>query len=183
MPIKHAEVTIIINLEYQSMLNYLNGLLGNENKTNDNDVIIVLFDDETVSDVKKEYINTKFNMGPISCDANVPQWFKITGGDTFFSKSPTRTYGSNLTQSYCIKKLNFSKIFASSNRYLTSKLVPSVYNSIYYRLSDNCDMFAIVKIKSNEGKPRFLVAYEDELFKKDDIIYLVNHLFSQINKI
>jgi hypothetical protein len=54
--------------------------------------------------------------------------------------------------------------------------IPSVYNCIYYK--NNNDVFAIIKIKSNEDKPRFLLAYDDEYFEKDDIIYLVNYIFS-----
>ena len=55
----------------------------------------------------------------------------------------------------------------------------SIYNMIYYNLINNNDVFAIVKIKSNEEKPRFLLEYDEECFEKDDIIYLVNYIFSQ----
>ena len=41
MPIKYAEITIIINTEEETILNYFNRLIGNENKTNDNDTIII----------------------------------------------------------------------------------------------------------------------------------------------
>mgnify|MGYP001499221115 CR=1 FL=1 len=55
MPIKYAEITIIINEEKETMKNYFNRILfGIENKINDNDTIIILFDDESVYDIKND---------------------------------------------------------------------------------------------------------------------------------
>ena len=143
MPIKYAEITIIINLQEESMFNYLNRwVLKNENKTNDNDTIIALFDDGSVLDNNEEYVDKKITMGRTRrCDSNVPLYFNVNGGETFFSKSPNERDG--------IKYLDFKKMFVDNHRFSTSKKESSVYNCVYYRLGDNRDVLAIVKIKSS----------------------------------
>jgi len=179
MPIKYAEITIIRNLEEEHIFNYLNRiLLGNENSVNDNDTIIILFDDETIYDVKKEYIDKKFGklieMGPKYFNRdNLPIYFEIKNNKkTFFSKSPTENNG--------IKRLDFKPIFANNKNHLTTTKEASVYNSIYYYNNNNKDndVLAIVRVKSNEEKPRFLLAYDEAHFEKEYIIYFVNYLFS-----
>jgi hypothetical protein len=171
MPIKYAEITIIINTEKESILNYFNRLLGNENQTNDNDTIIILFDDEIICDVKKECknINTKLlKMGPTNYKTDIPIYFEIKDtNETYFSKSPREDNG-NL-------KLNFNPIFANNKKHITTTKESSVYNSIFER--GNSQVLAIVKIKSNELKPRYLLAYDEEYFKKEHIIYFVNYIF------
>ena len=176
MPIKYAEITIIINTEKESMINYFKKLLlDNENQTNDNDTIIILFDDGIICDVKKEY-NTKLHnpikMGPSSLSRYfpLPIYFEIEDtNETFFSKTPTVDCNGEL-------RLNSKPIFANNKKHTTTKKEPSSYNSIFKR--SNNEVLAIVKIKSSEEKPRFLLAYDDEYFKKEHIIYFVNYIFS-----
>jgi hypothetical protein len=172
MPIKYAEITIIRNLKEETIINYFNRLLGNENITNNNDTIIILFDDSTISDVKKEYIDKKFKIGPIGYLSSYPIYFEIENIGKIFFKLPTEVNG--------IKKLDFNPIFINNQKYSTIKKETSGFNIIYYKMIGN-DVFAIVRIKSNEEKPRFLLAFDDGYFKKDDIIYLVNYIFSQSN--
>ena len=173
MPMKYAEITIIINTEKETMSNYFNRLfLGNENKTTDNDTIIILFDDGIICDVKKEYKNTNtklMEIGPRSFKTNSPIYFEITDkNETFFSKTPREDNGE--------LKLDCKPIFANNKKHITTKKEPSVYNSIYER--GNNEVLSIVKIKSSEEKPRFLLAYDDIYFKKEHIIYFVNYIFS-----
>jgi hypothetical protein len=171
MPIKYAEITIIINTEKESMTNYFSRiLLGNENETNDNDTIIILFDDGIIYDVKKECKNKNINiiMGPRRFNTNSPIYFEIKE-ETFSSKSPTIDYSGNL-------KLDAKPIFANNKKHITTKKEPSGYNCIFER--GNNQVLAIVKIKSSSAKPRFLLAYDDEYFKKEDIIYFINCIFS-----
>jgi hypothetical protein len=170
MPIKYAEITIIINTEKESILNYFNRLLlSDENTTTDNDTIIILFDDGIICDVKKECKNKNINiiMGPRSFKTNSPIYFEIKD-KIFFSKSPT--FGHNGL------KLDCRPIFANNTKHITTKKESSAYNCIFER--GNNELLAIVKIKSSEEKPRFLLAYDDEYFKKEHIIYFVNDIFS-----
>ena len=170
MPIKYAEITIIINTEKESILNYFNRLLlSDENTTTDNDTIIILFDDGIICDVKKECKNKNINiiMGPRSFKTNSPIYFEIKD-KTFFSKSPT--FGHNGL------RLDCKPIFANNKKHITTKKESSVYNCIFER--GNNEVLSIVKIKSSKEKPRFLLAYDDEYFKKEHIIYFVNCIFS-----
>jgi hypothetical protein len=171
MTIKYAEITIIINTEKESILNYFNRLLlSDENTTTDNDTIIILFDDGIICDVKKECKNKNINiiMGPRSFKTNSPIYFEIKD-KTFFSKSPT--FGHNGL------RLDCKPIFANNKKHITTKKESSVYNCIFEK--GNNELLAIVKIKSSEEKPRFLLAYDDEYFKKEHIIYFVNDIFSK----
>ena len=64
----------------------------------------------------------------------------------------------------------------------TVKVETSMYNMIYSCMSEydsliTIDSFGIAKIQSSELKPRFIVAYRDDYFKKNDIVYLVDHIF------
>ena len=174
MPIKYAEITIIINTEKESMTNYFNRLfLGNENSTTDNDTIIILFDDGTISDVKKECKNTNTNiiMGPRSFKTNLPIYFEIEDtNEIFFSKFPTVDCDGNL-------RLDSKPIFANNKKHITTKKEPSGYNCIFERGINQ--VLSIVKIKSSEDKPRFLLAYDDEYFKKERIINFINCIFSK----
>ena len=178
MPIKYAEITIIINTEKESMSNYFNRLLlSNENKTTDNDTIIILFDDGIIHDVKKEYNTTLHNhikMGPSSLSIYfpLPIYFEIKDKDknqTFFSKTPTVDCNGEL-------RINSKQIFSNNKKHTTTTKEPSVYNSIFER--GNKQVLAIVKIKSSKDKPRFLLAYDDEYFEKESIICFVNNIFS-----
>jgi hypothetical protein len=175
MPIKYAEITIIINTEKETMTNYFNRLIGNENQTTDNDTIIILFDDGIICDIKKEYnteLHNPIKMGPTCLRRYfpLPAYFEIEEtNETFFSKTPTVDYNGNL-------RLNSKPIFANNKKHITTKKEPSVYNSIYVK--GNNEVLSIVKIKSSEEKPRFLLAYDDTYFKKEHIIYFVNCIFS-----
>jgi len=129
MPIKYAEITIIINTEKESILNYFNRLLGNENQTTDNDTIIILFDDGIIYNVKKECENKNTNIiiGPIRFKTNLPLYFETEDTNKiFFSKTPTLDCNGKL-------KLNSKPIFANNKKHTTTKKEPSVYNSIFER--------------------------------------------------
>jgi hypothetical protein len=171
MPIKYAEIIIIINTEKESILNYFNRLLlSDENTTTDNDTIIILFDDGTIHDVKKEYdtkLHNPIKMGPRSFKTNSPIYFEFKD-KTFFSKSPTLGHNG--------LKLDFKPIFANSQKFLTSKKESSCYNCIFKK--GNNELLAIARQKSSSAKPRFLLAYDDEYFEKEHIIYFVNDIFS-----
>ena len=176
MPIKYAEITIIINTEKETMINYFNRLLGNENETTDNDTIIILFDDGIICDVKKEYNTNLHNHIKMTTTSSLSRYFPLPiyfeieeTKETFFSKTPTVDYNGNL-------RLDSKQIFANNKKHITTKKEPSVYNSIYER--GNNEVLSIIKIKSSEDKPQFLLAYDDEYFKKDNIIYFVNVYFS-----
>mgnify|MGYP000987189916 CR=1 FL=1 len=75
--IKYGEITIIRNLQEESILNYFNRLLGNENKTNENDTIIILFDDGIICDVKKEYNTNLHNHIKMTTTSSLSRYFPL----------------------------------------------------------------------------------------------------------
>ena len=104
---------------------------------------------------------------------NILFQYKIPIDYTLFNTTATISY-KNLFSN----KFSDSKIKPKQN-YIVK---PSIYNMIYHRhvftpYYDTIDSFGIAKIDSSDLKPRFIVAYEAKYFKKQDIIYLIDHLF------
>jgi len=164
---KYAEITVILNLNEESIFYRITRFLGHENQTNETDTLILLFGDGTICDVKKEYIDKKFTLGPLGFQGTGPLHFTPPGKATFFSKTYTNANG--------VKKMNFNHIFSCNPTYFAYEKDSSIFNMIY---QTGVEVFAIVKIVSSETSPRYLLAYEEEFFNKDDIIYLVNQVFS-----
>lgn len=170
MSIKYAEVTIIRDLEKESFISYylVRKLLNRESRFTDNDTIIILFDDETIYDTNKYIIDKKivFHESTIN---NFPIWFDLNKDTSVFYKYPTETKDK--------KSLNFKPL---TNNYKNQHMIewlPSFYNVIYE--CNGTDIFCILKMKSNEDKPRFLVAYDANYFDKSDVTYLVNCMLKE----
>lgn len=72
--------------------------------------------------------------------------------------------------------LNFNSIFKNYYKYKTQQYELSIFNLIYEDI-DEKELFAMCRIKSTEEKPRFLLAYDNIIFDKSDIIYFVDYLF------
>jgi hypothetical protein len=168
MHVKYAEIVIVRNLEEESWFNYCKRLLGNENVVYDNDTIIIIFEDETITDTKREYVDKQFVMGPKVFNRVYPTYFKKKDETSLFYKKPSNENG--------IPTLNFNSIFKDCSKYLALTKVASEYNAIYTSVYD-INMFAIVKNNSNEKSPRYLMAYDDNYFERNDIIYLVDRIF------
>ena len=174
MTIKYAEITIIRNYQdnwYNNMINWL----GYESNASENSDIILLFDDETIYDVNNSFKDLNFSFLGSHSDV-MPIYFhpkdKINNDmKTYFKRKPVEENN--------IQKLNFNYIFKFYNKYKQCKFIPSIFNCIYYcyNISGNPEVFSIVKIYSNEDKPRFLLAYDSEEFDKETIIYLIYCIF------
>lgn len=169
MTIKYAEITIVRNLEEENWLNYFKRMAGNENIVNDNDTIIILFENGSISDVKREYVDKQFEMGPKGYQNIYPIYFNKKERDLLFFKTPTINPDGTLT-------LDFKPIFKDNPKYRMLTKAPSVYNAIYNDMVVG-DMLAIVKNGPNERSPRYLLAYDDVYFEKLDVIYFVNCIF------
>ena len=171
MSIKYAEITIIRNIEEENIFRTLSRYLGYENTSNDNDTIIITFDDGTICDIKDEYIDKKFDFAVIGHDHCFPIYFKIDNEKrTLFYKKPDTINDQ--------KKLNFRKIFKNYKNFDKCSVDPSVYNVIYENY-DKIEYFAICRIKSSEEKPRFLLAYDNNVLNRTEIIYLIDCIFKK----
>jgi hypothetical protein len=175
MNIKYCEITIIHNYE-DNWVNNIKNWLGYELFNIENSDIILLFDDDTIYDVSKNLKDFDFQFF-VSRNSNdiLPIYFKNKKSKIYtpiYFKTTPFEDENNLT-------LNFSELFKFYDKYKQYKVVPSIYNCIYfcYKNINKPDVFSIVKTYSNEDKPRFLLAYDSEEFDKETIIYLINCIF------
>jgi len=178
MPIKYAEITIVRNLEEESWLSYFKNLAGQEDIITINDTIIILFDDGTISDTKRDLVDKQFKFGPKDYHRdNYPIYFQNEDKNyTFFLKPSILKKETEPRKlfSYIVPTLNFNPIFKDYKNYNISKKETSIYNVIY-ECNILKDVFAIVK---NGYNHRYLLAYEDSYFDKSDINYFINCLFT-----
>ncbi len=168
MTIKFAEITIIRNIEediFRSVFRYF----GYENQTIDNDIIIIDFRDGTICDTRDEYKDLKFKFAQQGHDHDFPIYFnkQIDDHKTLFYRNPTiNDKGERILK------------FDVFKNYKDFKKVPSKYNLIYEDINKK-EIFSILKICSNEEKPRFMIGYEDTIFDKNSVIYLTDCIFKQ----
>lgn len=169
MTIKYAEITVIINIEEEHIFSTLSRYFGYENTTNDKDIIIITFEDGSITDNKYEYIDKKYKFGPLDYSHEFPIYFDSNKGkQLLFYKNPFEKDDKEI--------LNFKPIFKNYNKNKNQQYIPSIFNLIYEDF-DKKELFAICRIKSTEEKPRFLLAYDNTIFDRSDIIYLVDYIF------
>ena len=163
--IKYAYITIMRNLQKDNIYNALIGFIGYENTINDKDIIIITFEDGTISNIKDEYIDKKYNFSISKC-GHYPTYFETDQKKTLIYKKPSIKNN--------FKKVKFSEIFKDYTSY-RNKLVSSMYNVIYQDINEN-EKLAIFKFKSNKDTLKFKLAYHGDYFDKSDIIYLINQM-------
>ena len=151
MSIKYAEITIIRNIEEETIFSAISKYIFNENNTNplEDDTIILLFHDGTICDIKDEYIDKKFKFGTIGYDTLFPIYIQ-------------------LNDKYSFKDYNINFHYNKD---------ASEFNVIYEDHNKN-EKLSICRIKSNDKKPRFLLAYDIDILNKTDIIYLIHCIFN-----
>ena len=73
----------------------------------------------------------------------------------------------------------FNQLFTNFPKYKSDMTIESKYNCIYdcYK-SSIPEIFGLVRIKSTEQMPRFQFAYDSDEFTKEEIIYLIHHIFN-----
>ncbi|MEB3214326.1 MAG: hypothetical protein VKL39_23455 [Leptolyngbyaceae bacterium] len=76
------------------------------------------------------------------------------------------------------KTLDFKKIMKNCKKYNTASREASIYN-IIYETHDKKEILAIIKLKSNEEKPRFILAYDETILDRSYIIYLTDFIFKR----
>jgi hypothetical protein len=166
---KYAEITIIRNIADEDIFRTLSRYFGYENTSNDNDTIIMTFDDGHICDIKDEYKDLKYKFSKvISIGTWFPDYFELNNKITLFYKKPYIKDGEKI--------LDFKKILGVCKNYNKDSTATSEYNFIYEDIYKK-DIFAICKLKSNEEKPRFLLAYDIDVLDRSNIIYLVDCIF------
>lgn len=172
MTIKYADVTVIRNVEEESIFRIIERYFGYENYANNSDTIIIQFDDGSIYDTRHDYINKMFAFGILGHISQFPLYFDTTKGTTLYYKEPYEENGERQIKVHSILK-NYSQFKKQPSQ-------SSSFNVVYEDINKK-EKFAILKIVSSEEKPRYIVAYDDTLFDKFDIIYLVDYMFKEKN--
>lgn len=168
MTIKYAEITVIRDIEEEDIFRSFARYFGYENTSNDKDIIIITFHDGSICDTKDEYVDKKYKFGQLGYKHEFPIYFDTDKDKHLFYKNPIKKNNE--------ETLNFNSIFKNYYKYKTQKHESSIFNLIYEDINKN-EVFAICRIKSTEEKPRFLLAYDDTIFDKSDIIYFIDYIF------
>jgi len=188
MSIKYVEITIVKNLEEESILNKIFGFFNyNETFTfTDKDTIIMEFEDGTVCDTNynsdiKETI--KFGTNGI-LNNGFPIYIQIKSEDNKSKKNFTLFFKDPLVNDDNVKQIN-TDIMKQCDKLKHYKKIPSCINICYdmydfeNTLLERKDVLCIIKLKSSEDKPRYIVAYDEKVFDKPCLIYLIDCIFKK----
>ncbi len=173
MTIQFADITVIHNIEEDGILRTFGRLINYENCATDLDTIIITFDDEPdrIYDVKTDYIEKNYEFGPQRTNYFVPAYF------TNRNKNLSTCFHRKSPHIYNWKPCNiwYRNVFDICKNFDFNDAVSSYFNIVYVELYKENISFGILKIKSPQTKPRFKLAYDDTIFDKSDIIYLVDY--------
>ena len=170
MPIKYGELTIIHDKE-QTILTSLLNWFNNENT--EKIKYIFLFDDGEICDSDKLI---DFNFYFFQIGAVLPIHFQKNN-----DVDPSRTYfRKKINTKSPDYLLYFNQLFSSYLKFNCQMIIPSEYNSIYfcYKSISGNQIFGLIRIKSTEQMPRFQFAYDSDEFTKEEIIYIIHHIFN-----
>lgn len=170
MPIKYADVTVIRNIEEESIFKTIERYFGYENYANNSDTIIIQFDDNSICDTTHDYIDKRVKFGILGHRSNFPLYFDTTKGNNLYYKEPYEENGE--------RQIKLHSILKNYPQFKKQPYQSSSFNVVYEDINEK-EKFAILKILSSEEKPRYIVAYDDTLFDKSDIIYLVDYMFKE----
>jgi hypothetical protein len=167
MPIKYGDLTIIYNEQYTifSFFGY------KESK------LIFLFEDDTICEVDDKIKNIHFKFNE-SYPNQLPTSFEkdVIGEDNkkIYCKTNPSVHTSGVL--YMPLAPFFGKKYDKSiTRYIASN-----YNGTYYnhKLDSNIKVFGILRIESSDNMPRYRFAYDSEEFTKEEVMYLINRIFT-----
>ena len=157
---------IFRNITEEPIYGTLFRYLGYEYWVEKQDTILIIFDDDdSICDTKNEYIDKHYIFD--KTEHVYPLHFKTDKIELFY-KTPIELNGR--------KSINFKPIFKNCTKIKHKIWEDSIFNMIYQDIDMN-EVFSLIKIKSNEEKPRYLMAYDETIFCKSDIIYLIENMF------
>ena len=187
MPIKYGDLTII-HKETENVFTTLRTWLGYEKSVTKESKLIFLFDDGEVYDVEDKLKDFKYKFSSICMGFYYPFYFEKTE-DTEESKTKHHYKRIYFFKKPLLenekKRLNFNPLFSSYTKFNHTLKEPSIYNCIYYchkyllnSTTNEPEIFGLIRIKSTEQMPRFQIAYDSDEFTKEEIIYLIHHIFN-----
>jgi len=194
MTIKYGELTIIKDKEQTTISSLLNWITNEEYKVKKSKYIF-LFDDGKICDAEDkllENFNFRFlndinlNLIPFSFTNSIryklPIYFEIKSKES----KTSRIYfhkGMDVKTSHSL--LDFNQLFISYSKFKCDMNILSEYNCIYYCYkfllnseTNKPEIFGLIRIKSTDQMPRFQFAYDSDEFTKEEIVYLIHHIFN-----
>jgi hypothetical protein len=179
MSIKYGELTIIYNKEQNIFTNLLIWLKYREKPPN-NSKYIFLFDDGEICDSDDKFkdfhfkfCNTVLSVMPLYFEKTIKNIDSLN--NTYFYKKPIQKDKKMV--------LDFNELFSLYSKYNKCLNIESSYNSIYYchKNLSKPEIFGLLHTKSNEYMPRFQFAYDSDEFTKEEIVYLIHHIFNSLD--
>lgn len=169
MTINYSEITIIKNID--SFLQTAARCLDLETSCYDSDIIIIQFNDIIV-DINHEHIdNEHFKF---SESYNLLGIRYVILNQFYFKGNLIKRRRPKIIDS---RRIMDTHIIRNEDKYNVYKL-GSMYNMVFEDINKQ-EVFTIIKLQSNNIKPRFMLAYDDDVFDKSDVIYLVEKIFKQ----
>jgi hypothetical protein len=177
--LKYAEVTVIKSFKNRTFWQDLWTFAGGDEEPivdKENDTVLMTFAGEPPFDTKDRYVDLKFKF---SLGVNYDKIIYIqTQGQgkpnsMYFLRDPRKDDAGTL-------HLDFREMAKDHPVYDLAKnpIKASVRNTIFYqhlgRLATNFFYFA--RLQSSDTMPRYVVAYDDTLISKVEVIYLVRQL-------
>jgi hypothetical protein len=172
MTIKYAEINTIINLKEGCIFYRIIRFFCYRNSDSEKERKIISFDDGMIYDVKSELVDNKFEMGPLGFHEVYPLFFRPPGKSLLMKRSSISEDAADTLQ--------LNEIFMNDPLFLINSKEPSIYNVIYHNVH-GVNVFAMTKIYSSETTPTYLLAYDEDFFEKEDIVYFINQIF--LNKL
>ena len=193
MTIKYGELTIIKDTEQTTLSSLLNWITNEEHKVKKSKYIF-LFDDGEICDAEDK-LHGDFNFSFLH-DINLDLLFSFTNSiryklPIYFeikskeSKERRIYFHKGMDVKTSSSLLDFNQIFKSYSKFKCNMNILSEYNGIYYchKFLLNSDtnkpeIFGLIRLKSTEQMPRFQFAYDSDEFTKEEIVYLIHHIFN-----
>lgn len=183
MTIKYGELTIIYDKPNSDLLASIVSWFNYEKKISQNTKYIFYFEDGEIYDAGDKLNSSYFTFSKTYDHINLhfPTYFEKNKQSKSYKNIYFLTKPILKNSEYFI---DFNKLFKSYSKYIPRMSKASCYNCIYfcYKGSDKKEVFGLVNIKSNEYMPRYLFAYDDEEFIKEEIMYLIHCIFNRSSR-
>jgi hypothetical protein len=179
--LQYAEVTVIKSFKHRSFWQDLWTFAGGDEEPivdPENDTVLMTFAGEPPFDTKDRYVDLKFKF-TLGFGVDYPKILYIKaegprrGNSTYFPRDPRKDDAGTLP-------LDFREMTKDHPVYDLSKnpIKASVRNTILYQHVGlrETNFFYFARLQSSDTMPRYVVAYDDTLISKVEVIYLVRQL-------
>jgi hypothetical protein len=179
--LKYAEVTVIKSFKHRSFWQDLWTLAGGDEEPivdKENDTVLMTFAGEPPFDTNDRYVDLKFKF-TLGFGVDYPKilYIKAEGqgkpNRTYFPRDPRKDDAGTL-------HLDFREMTKDHPVYDLSKnpIKVSLRNTIFYQHLGlhTTNFFYFARLQSSDTMPRYVVAYDDTLISKVEVIYLVRQL-------